>query len=471
MSQSLSGALEESVLTALCWHTELASNIAMKVTADLFQTRSFRVIAQAAIDHVIRYTEAPRNHLPDILESAINRGEAGDQLWKQIGRMEQIQGELQPDYILAELDNWVDNHRLCNTLTEALKVAEKGETSKAKELLYSAKLDADINPGIWMNDPDQALSFLNHNEDEDTFSLGIEALDVRGVRPARKTLLVIMAPKKRGKSTALVHIGKQAAIIERKNVLHITLEMSAEQTAKKYVQSIGGWTSSEADEKTLNVPLFKRDERGGYMGLDFNVLTPDVLDRRLRKEAAQKLLNVTRGRRRLLIKEFPTGQLTIARLHLFLEYLKRTEKFEPDMILLDYANLMHMNSAQIRTETGRVFRDLRGIAVERNIAMVTATQGNRLSESARVVGSTHTAEDWSVAGTCDTMLTICRTPEEKDRRLARIFVACARDVADGYLVSISQAYETSTFCVDSIYMNKLADRDFDKLTRGDDDDE
>lgn len=469
--QSLSGALEELVLTSLCWDTELATVIAMKVTPDLFGTRSYRVIAKAAIDHVIRFSEAPRNHLADILEKELDKGEQGTQLWNQIGRMEGLKDEIQRDYVLAELDQWVETHKLYNALKEALLLTEKGESTKAREIIFSANLETESDTGIWMNDTDSALSFLDKEDEEHDFNTGIEALDSRGIRPARKTLFVVMAPKKRGKSMGLVHIAKEACFLNRKSVLFISLEMSAEKVAKRFVQSICGWTSSETDERTLRVPMFRRDERGNYLGMDFDVLTPQALSRATRKDAAKRLTDLSRGKRRLLIKEFPTGTLTTPRLIMFLEYLKRSERWEPDMIIVDYANLMSINSAQVRTETGRVFRDLRGIAMDRNIAMVTATQGNRSSETARVVGSTHVSEDWSVMGTADTVITICRTPEEKDRRLARLFVAAARDAPDQYLVMISQAFETCQFATDSIYMNKVADRDFERLVKGDEGDD
>jgi hypothetical protein len=443
--------------------------VAMRVTPELFTTRHFRTIAKAAIDHISRYGESPKNHLPDILESELNKGEASAVLWKQIGRMEEIYPEVQPDYVTDQLDQFISLHKIRLALATAAEHVQKGDLIKAQEAMHVIDVGTKMEPGIWMNEADQALRFLDKTED-DEFNLGIQALDSRGVRPARKTMLVIMAPKKRGKSMGLINIGKQAAYIDRKNVLHITLEMSEDDVAKRYTQSICGWTAAEAAEKALRIPLFKRDDRGNYIGMDFDLITPTMLNRQTRKEAAQRLRTVSRGNRRLLIKEFPTASLTTSQLIMFLEYLKRTEKFEPDMLIIDYANLMHMNAAQVRTETGRIFRELRGIGMARNLAVVTATQGNRLSETSRIVGSTHVSEDWSVMGTADIVLTICQTPEEKEKRLARLLVAAARSVPDGYLVLISQAYETCQFATDSIYMNKIANRDFSQMMDGDPDD-
>lgn len=462
VQQTLSGSLEENVLTALCYHQTLATTIAMKVTPELFQSRSFRTIAKAAIDYIGKFSEPPRNHLPDLLEKELNNG--SDQiLWKEIGRMEQIETELQADYVLAELDTWIDNHSWYNTLKEAMILNEKGDTAKSRELVFTNKSQVESSPGSWLNET--SLDFIEFQID-DEFSLGIKDLDIRGVRPARKTILMCIAPKGRGKSMFLVHCGVQAALIERHNVLHITLEMSEEQTMKRYVQAIGGFSTSE---KTITgIPLFKKDEYG--FSTEFSSVTPNVLDHDSRALAVGKLRNLTRGKRHLLVKEFPTGALTTARLNMYLEALKRSEKWEPDLLIVDYAGLMHMNPLNIRTEMGRIVRELRGIAVERNLAVVTAHQGNRESQKARIVSAVHLAEDWSVAGTCDVLVTLCQTPNEKAIRLMRMYVAKARNVQDGYQVMVSQNYDMCQFCRDSVYMDKIVSAELDRMTQEDDED-
>jgi hypothetical protein len=471
VSQSLSGSLEELVLTSLVWDTETASKIIMYgVTPDLFTTRHFTLIAKATIDHILRYSESPKNHLPDILEQELNKGESSAIIWKQIERMGEMYPDIQVGYVSGEIDTFIKKHKMRRAIAAASELIQKDDIIKAQEALYSFDYDTKPDQGssIWLNEPDQALSFLDHDREEDQFSLGIEALDVRGIRPRRKELFIIMAPKKRGKSTALVQVGCENAFVNRKKVLHITLEMSAEETSKRYVQCLCGMTQKEVDE--LRVPIFKRDTNGNYVGTEVEQIKPMTLNRQNRKVAAEKLQTISRGQKRLLIKEFPTSTLTTAHLIMFLDQLKRTENFEPDLLIVDYANLMHINYNQLRVETGRIFRELRGISMSRNMAVVTATQGNRSSEDAKVVGSTHVSEDWSVMGTADIIITICRTPEEKTRNLARLYVAAARGAPDQYMVQISQSYETCSFALDSIYMNKLADRDFSRMMEGDDDD-
>jgi len=449
----LSEGLEELVLTGLCWHPELASAIAMQVSTELFTTRHYRTIARAAMEHLGRFGQPPRKLLPIILETELEKAEFGEDIAEQLTRMEQDADELQPEFIMARLDHFVQTNQIRLALSIANEHVRRSDPEKALQALHAIDYGRQMSPGLWLHEDQHSLSFLDKPEEAE-FRLGIKALDERGVRPARKELLTIIAPKKRGKSMCLVGIGREAAYLDHHAVLHITLEMSAEQTAKRYVQAIGAYADSDMN---LSMSLFRRDAENGYLGVDFTTITPKVLSRESRRRITQKLHDVTRGQRKLLIKEWATGQLSTAQLNMYLDYLKRAHNFVPDLVIIDYATLMAMNSNQIRTETGRIFRDLRGIAV------VTAAQSNRASENSRIVGAHHVAEDWSILGTVDCAISICRTPEEKDKRLARLYVAAARNVPDQYMVQITQSFETCQFAVDSIYMNRVAIRDLDRL--------
>jgi replicative DNA helicase len=464
----LGAGIEEKILTLLVWNTELASSVALDVDPTIFATKHFRLIAKSAIEYIMRYNEAPKNHLPDILEHELSKGDEGKLLWTTIGRMEEINTDVNYEFVLDELNDYIATRRFDKVLENARDLIHKGKRSEAEEMVFSfAGTSADL-PGIWSHQP-EFTGFMNKDE-EDEFHLGIEALDSRGVKPSRKTLFVILAPKKRGKSMCLINIGKEAAFVDHKNVLHITLEMSAAQTAKRYTQAIGGYTAGETLEKNLQIWRFRRDSEGQYSGTECESWPAESLDQQSRVKVSENLAKVSRGKPRLLIKEFPTRSLTSAQLVMFLERLRRREKFVPDLLIVDYANEMYMNAQNIRTETGRIFRDLRGIAVSRNMAVVTATQGNRLSDSAKLVSGIHVAEDWSVMGVADTVVSICRTPEEAQKHLARLYVIAARDVSDQFIVQITQNYEICRFAVDSIYMTKSVQQDLDRLLNDEEDD-
>lgn len=460
----LKGGLEDNILTILCFDEKHAAGLLLRLSPDIFSTRPYRVIAKAAFAHLERYGVPPRLHLYDILEGDLRRGDDGKLLTKTLDAMKALSPELQSDYVLSVLQDFIDSRKMIIALEAASDKVHSGDLAGAKEALYATETGTNISQGIWLSDPETMLSFLE-TRDEDYFPSGSVALDEMGVRPNRGELFLIIAPAKKGKSWWMTEIGKQG-VMHRKSVLHISLENSEKLVAQRYVQALFAMASSPL--RNLRVPSFSRDDQGRCLSISMTDLTadgrnlPEVLDPSMKGKLGKRL-RAFRTRSRLMIKQFPTASLTIAGLNAFLDQLSRTENFVPDLLVVDYVNLMSMDRKNMRTELGRTLMELRGVGVARNMAVVTATQGNKVSATAETVGATMVAEDWSMIGTADTVVTYSQTSNEKKINLARIFVAAARTVRDGFRVLISQSYESGQFCLDSIYMNEYAEEAHERL--------
>jgi len=245
----------------------------------------------------------------------------------------------------------------------------------------------------------------------------------------------------------LVNVGKHS-LMHHHSVLHITLENDEKMTAQRYIQSLFSLTRDEAAE--VNTAYFETDVNG-QVSIQFRNIQRNSIPAK-RRELHKRLLDM-KSYPRLLIKEFPTGALTVPQLTLYLEQLKQEQNFVPDCLVLDYADLMYLNADSLRIDTGRLYRDLRGLAVARNMAVVTATQGNRESESAKLVTSTNVAEDWSKIGTADIVVTYSQTPEEQRLGLARLYVQKSRNTRDRFLVLLAQAYSIGQFALSSTMMS------------------
>jgi hypothetical protein len=294
--------------------------------------------------------------------------------------------------------------------------------------------------------------------DEDYFTSGIQVMDDYDIRPERKTISFLIGPKGIGKTWWLTNVGK-GGIQHHHDVLHITLEVSQEIMAQRYLQSIFALTKREAKEVQLTT--FKEIEGG----IDFVVKKVARESVITSKKKLQRLLPSLKSWGRLHIKEFPPGILTLEQLHMYLDLLEKQDKFIPDMIIIDYPDLMYINPERLRIDTGAVYKNLRGLGVTRNAAVVAVSQGNRDSETAKVVRGYHAAEDWSKLGTADNVYTISRTKEEKLIGLARIFAEKGRNAErDQFMVLISQSYLTGQFCIDSVMMNTEVTDIKDKLT-------
>lgn len=450
LSQS---AVEMNVLTLLVYSDEHAPLIALKITdSELFSNPSNKLIVQTALAYLSKYNQPPKGALQYLLEADLKRGEQGKLLGQTLAELEKENGHVDAAFVLEELDKFLEQQRMTRSCQEALELLMQGELDRAKETIYKASSAPDVGTsGIWMKDPVQALRFLQKDEYDEFFSSGIGLLDARKIKPERKTLMIIVASSGKGKSWWLINVGK-AALQHHKKVLHITLEMDEEKTAARYLQSIFNYTRSEAQE--IIPRRFLRGDNGEPNGQVELLPSQTYICQSLVQDQARLRRRILEWEScpKWLIKQFPTGMLSVEQLAMYMDGLERKERFRPDLLIIDYADIMRIDSANLRIDTGRLYRELRGLAVMRNIAVVTATQGNRESELAKVVGRTNVAEDWSKVGTVDTMITYSQTEEEKRRELARIYVAKARDTPDGFMCLIQQEYVRGQFCLDAIKM-------------------
>jgi hypothetical protein len=345
-----------------------------------------------------------------------------------------------------------------------MELLQKGKLEAAQDAVHNVNTKRSMSSGIWLHDTTQSLNFLNVNE-EDRMASGVNVLDDMGACPARETLFLFLAPPNKGKSWFLVNAGR-ANIMHGRSVLHITLEMSEDKTSQRYVQNI--FALSREDVPLIRVPKFKRDELGRCIDIDFNEFDATSMSS-TRREELEYQMQPFRQRAPLLIKGFSSGSLSTQQLSAYLEYLARQQKFVPDVVLIDYWDIMKIDKNNMRIDIGDVGVQLRAIAQDRKLAMVTCTQGNRATATAKEVRRQHVAEDWSKMMTSDTVVTYSQTDAEEGLGLARLYVDKSRDTKRGYTVLVSQSYSIGQFAIDSVLMNSRL-RERTKKLSGDDTD-
>lgn len=442
------GAIEQNVLCLLIYSDEHSHFLALKISdTNLFSNRINQLIARTSIDHINKYNQPPKGAIQYLLENDFKRGDEGKLLKQTLDDIEKDYSGIDAGFILEQLDNFLERQHLTNSLQNALELLQQGDIEQAKETVYKASSTGQVHsPGIWMKDPKQALSFLDRDELTEFFSSSIPLLDQRKIRPRRKELMFIIGSTGKGKSWWLINSGV-SALQHHKSVLHITLELDEEQTAARYIQSIFSLHRDEAAQ--IRVPRFLRDANGAA-SIDFMDLQREsILNKRT--EIFDRM-SMWGSCPRWLIKQFPTGTLSVEQLTLYIDGLERQHRFRPDLLILDYADLMKLDSKNFRIDTGILYKQIRGLAIMKEIAAITASQGNKDSEKTKVVDRTNAAEDWSKAGTADIIITYSQTREEKALNLARIFVDKARNATDSFMILISQAYSIGQFCLDAVPM-------------------
>ena len=461
----LTGSLEDNILTLLVHSEEHAANVAIQVAPDLFSTPKYRTIAERAAQYILVYGKPPGVHMRDLLETELTRGDDGKIFARHCDDMDALIPDLNAQYVLDGLAHFIASRKLAQAIEDADEHLRAGDLEGAERALYQRDTAQASSPGIWLHDAEAMLKWMNVPE-SDYFTSGIDALDMRGVRPARGELFLIIGAKKIGKSWWAIELGKQN-IQRKKKVLHITLENSEDVTAKRYIQALYAMTASKSE--TVRYPIFKRDQLGRFTTIDYDQRVAEGITAETAPRIAKKLRGL-KTRSRLLMKQFPTGSLTIPQLTAYLDQLARNENFRPDLLVLDSINRMSINSDKIRTDLGQLAIKLRGVAVSRNIAIVTTTHSNRAGDSAKVVsGAQHVGEDYSLTGTADTVCTISRTKQERENGRARIFVDASRNAEDKWLAMISQNFMTGQFAMDSVYMAKHVEQEIERLDSENDD--
>jgi replicative DNA helicase len=451
---AFSAPLQESLVTLLAFDVEHCALIRNAADPNLFSSLVYRDVVLRIYTFIDQFGKPPGEHFPDLFEDILQGPDKDDyELYRGlIERVAEARHGINKEYVLSQLEGFVRRQKLLQGLIEAHEAVDAGQLEQAEVILEEALRSrlAMFKPGTTLKQVVRKLQ-LKDDPAMDCVKLNIPFLDERRLGPARKELSMMIAPAKRGKSWYLVHCGKQA-LLQRWKVLHITLEMNEDQTGQRYLQALYGLTRREA--QSISIAKFDKDGLGRLQSIGMEPLAKrKSLGELETLKETQRKLDKLRVADNLMIKEFPTGRLTIQELKAYLDALERMHKFVPDLLIVDYADLMYVNSEFYRHEIGQIYKDLRGIGVERNIAITTASQANREGARARLTQDTHAAEDWSKIATADLVLTYSQTAEERLLGLARLFVSNARNDEDKFAVLATQAYAIGQFCLDAVWMS------------------
>ena len=449
--ERLSGALQENILTLLVFSDDACKLIRSAITAKLFESAVFREVASHAIDFIDQFGNAPGDHIADSLEDILT-GEDQRKATSYKRLLENLYAAkdgINADYVMSQLHKFVRQQNLKTGVIKAVEAIEDGRIDDAEvELQRSLNTQSvAFELGTSLADTNHSLAFLDTTDS--ALMTGIDELDKRGIGLQRKEQLVIMAPAGMGKTWGLIQLGKWA-LLQRQTVLHVTLEMSEPRVAQRYLQA---FFSISKRQSVVMLPVMSKDKTGSMTDVFYvDIKMLSLSDSNIRQRLASKVAREFRRRPPLIIKQFPTGMLTVPMLEAYLDGLERFHKITPDVVIIDYPDLMALDKTNLRTSIGSTVIELRGSAVRRNYAQAIASQSNREGAKARMVESTHAAEDYSKIATADVVLTYSQTAQEKKMGLARVFVAKSRNEEGGFITLVTQSYATGQFALDSAHM-------------------
>tara|TARA_R110000787_G_scaffold59357_4_gene134587 strand:+ start:8163 stop:9545 length:1383 start_codon:yes stop_codon:yes gene_type:complete len=390
--------IEQTILRNLLTDEKYMRKVLPFIKPDYFQG-VYKTLFKEAGKYVAKY-----NKLPSSETMSIQLGDAQmseEQFGMAMDVVPNLFSKEKIDYqwLLDHTEKWCQDRAIYISIMESISIIDgKHETltkNSLPELLQKALGVAfDTNVGHdYVEQAEERWDFYHTEEDRIPFDLSYFNKITKGGVP-KKTLNIALAGTGVGKSLFMCHVGA-AALVEGKNVLYITMEMAEEKIAERI------------DANLLNVPIDQLDS-----------MSKDMFT-----EKVKNLARKTTGR--LIVKEYPTGSAHAGHFRALLNELKLKKQFEPDIIFVDYLNIcassrMKAMGGSINSYTyiKAIAEELRGLAVEFNLPIFSATQTTRSGYGNSDVGLEDTSESFGLPATADLMFALISTEElEKDGQM------------------------------------------------------
>ena len=354
-----------------------------------------KIIFDLIVDFVTSHNKIPSGK---VLELELKKVQVPDDVRTQTYALIQEianKSDIDIDYLLKESEKYCRDKAIYNAIMDSIQIINGNEKEKddgaIPELLSNA-LGISFDPNIghdYIDNSDDRFDFYNTKEGRIPWDLDYFNRITKGGLP-NKTLNIIMAGTGVGKSLFMTHCAS-ANLQLGKNVLYITMEMAEERIAERI------------DANLMDLPIHM-----------LATLPKNVFNSKISKIAQASI-------GKLIIKEYPTGAAHTGHFRALLNELKLKKDFKPDIIYVDYINICA--SARVRGLGGSIntysyiksiAEELRGLAVEFNVPIVSATQTTRSGYSNTDVGLEDTSESFGLPATADLMVALITTEELED---------------------------------------------------------
>jgi len=383
--------IEFLILRNLIYNEEYARKVIPFIKDDYFEDQKQKIIFQEISSFIQQYNKLATKEILSI--EVEKRSDINDTLFAEIvdiiSSFEDEVGEL--DWLIDSTEKWCRDRAIYLALMESIQLADGKDESKGRDAIPSILSDAlsvsfDNHVGHdYLQDYEQRFESYHKKEDRIPFDLEYFNKITKGGLP-NKTLNIALAGTGVGKSLFMCHVAS-SALIQGKNVLYITLEMAEEKIAERI------------DANLLNVNI-----------QDITDLPKPIFD-----DKVEDLAKKTQGT--LIIKEYPTASAHSGHFKSLLNELALKKSFRPDIIFIDYLNICASSRYRANGNVNSysyikaIAEELRGLAVEANLPIVSATQTTRSGYGSSDVELTDTSESFGLPATADLMFALISTEE------------------------------------------------------------
>ena len=386
--------LELTILGSLIYNDEYTRKVLPFLKSDYFTVKSYKIVFLEIHEYVTNY-----NSLPSLNALGIECQERTDLTEEQFKEIIEVlnglsQEEHDLDWIVDTTEKWCQERAIYLSLMESVKIADGQDEKRDKGAIPQILSDAlgvsfDQNVGHdYLQNYEERFDFYHKKEEKIPFDLEFFNRITKGGLP-NKTLNIALAGTGVGKSLFMCHVAS-SVLLQGKNVLYITLEMAEEKIAERI------------DANLLNVPIQKLAE----------------LPRIMFENKISKLSKKTQGK--LIIKEYPTASAHVGHFKSLLNELELKRKIKPDIIFIDYLNICASQRykgsiVNSYTYVKAIAEELRGLAVEAGVPIVSATQTTRSGYGSSDVDLTDTSESFGLPATADLMFALISTEELEEQ--------------------------------------------------------
>ena len=383
--------IETTILRNLIYDEEFSRKVIPFIQLDYFEQRIERVIFEEISKFIVKYgssitTEALAIQLEDrddLNETEIKESRDAVSLFTD--------DKVDNQWLVDTTEKWCRDRAIYLALMESISLADGKDDKKGRDAIPSILSDAlavsfDNHIGHdYLEDYEDRYESYHRKEERIEFDLDLFNKITKGGIP-NKTLNIALAGTGVGKSLFMCHVAS-GVLLQGKNVLYITLEMAEEKIAERI------------DANLLNV----------------NIQNITDLPKAMFEKKVHKLKKKTQGE--LIIKEYPTASAHSGHFKALLNELSLKKSFKPDIIFIDYLNICASSRYRAGSNVNSysyikaIAEELRGLAVEANLPIVSATQTTRSGYASSDVDLTDTSESFGLPATADLMFALISTEE------------------------------------------------------------
>lgn len=380
--------IENNILHGLIVDEEYTRKCLPFVQPEYFSDPAHKLLFKMSSEYFAKYNTVPNRQVLDI--------ELG-----QVGNVDQQTVEaalsflntppdpVQEEWLMDETEKFCQDKAIYNAVMDGINILENKPDDKGQlpELLQKAlQVSFDNSVGHdFIDDSESRYDYYHQKETRVPFDLELMNKITKGGIP-NKTLNIILAGTGVGKSLFMCHMAA-AQMCEGKNVLYITMEMAEERIAERI------------DANLLDVTME-----------DLAILPKESYEKKM-----ARLQSKTVGK--LIIKEYPTATANSNHIRHLIQELRTKKNFKPDIIYIDYLNICASSRLKGGMNAGSytiikaIAEELRGLAVEFNVPIVSATQTNRSGYSSSDISLEDTSESFGLPATADFMVALSQTEE------------------------------------------------------------